>query len=298
MNKLKSSLENTYNLIINDIQLIRKMIGEVYLVSTEDKNYVLKLYQEETSHLAKRSIKMGLSLKHAGLLVPTIYPTKEGDHLFLLDTKHGYLMDYIDGIHPKKNQIKDLALTTHNLHKRMSKEHPRSIETFKKDFFIDRFFQLEDMKAYDAVKKAKWKHLLDLYYQRVQKHFGRFSHGDLHNENILKTKNDNYYILDFDQASYTSALIDIASMTDQANFNYFHKEDLEKTIRYIQDFFHYYQVKNYPIIDILSWIPIRHVELIATITLSKKEPLNKEFLDQQYTWFLAFDQALKQVIKG
>ena len=188
MNKLKSSLEDTYILVINDIQLIRKMIGEVYIVNTKDKNYVLKLYQEQTSHLAKRSIKMGLSLKHAGLLVPTIYPIKKGNHLFSLDTKHGYLMDYIDGIHPKKNQIKELALTTHNLHKKMSELTNTSKDIMKKDFFIDRFFHLEDMQAYDTSKKTQWKHLLDLYYQRVQRHFGCFSHGDLHNETSLKQK--------------------------------------------------------------------------------------------------------------
>lgn len=296
MNKLKSFLKEHYDLTIIDKVLLRKMIGEVYKVDTPFRSYVIKLYKNEQELLAKRSVSMMKLAKSEGLFVPRIYPNNKGEYLFYFDDKIGFLMDYLQGSSPQKSRVKDLALFTNTLHKTMNNLSIDNKEILGKDFYINRFFSLEELNTYDEQKKAHWKNLLEEYYQRVESELGSFSHGDLHNENILEAKDGTFSIIDFDQATYTSSLIDLACITDQTNFNKFKEEDFQATIDYIQTFMQYYKVNPYKVEDIVSWIPIRHVELIATITLVKNDGLSQAFLDQQYTWILAFDKALKQAI--
>jgi Ser/Thr protein kinase RdoA (MazF antagonist) len=301
MIKLKKIIEDQYPIQVESISLVRKRIGCVYKVQTKKKDYILKVYQNHQIDLVNRTVKvMHHCMKH-GILVPKLYQTNDQRDFFRQEDQIGILMDAIQGHAPSKDNIEAFAKLAKALHKVFKDTPLTKIETFGKAYYIDRFKILLEDQDYDPIKSKKWLNFLDEDYLGIEQNPESFCHGDFHNENMIEDANKNLYLIDFDAANYTSSIIDIASITDRIDFNHFKLEDFLQTIQVIQDFLKYYEEdweNTLQLTHILAFIPIRHAELITTITLQTKEALSTQFLDLQYQWMLNFHQALKQVIKG
>ena len=104
---LSAHLGELYGLRFTGCELRRSLVNDVYVLTTGDVRYVVKLYRYDGRHPEEIRWEAGLSehLRSTGLLVPAIRPLPSGDLVGVLDAPEGprpfTLSEFVDGTTPQ-----------------------------------------------------------------------------------------------------------------------------------------------------------------------------------------------------
>lgn len=292
---LRDIINTCYPICVDHLHLHREMIGYIYIAEGGAKKYILKLYRPFDAENALRSIGILQYLKLQDYPVVSIVPTREGASHVVIDTPRGMsvaiLFDYLDGPEPDlKTEIVDIARQVGWLHKVME-TYPHPLPRRNKDFYVGRYLAILQELDYPP------RRIIDLAtygsecWSRLERLPVGFCHGDLHTGNMRQVAPGRYVLFDFDIASRSHSLIDIATLCDDSDFNRFNAAAYDHTRRAFERFYQGYrqerEISNEEIAAIFDFIPVRHYELIATITQCKGiEHLSRAFLDEQYDWLI------------
>ena len=271
------------------------MIGYVYLVEGGGQRYVLKLYRPFDSDKALRSTGILQYLRQQDYPAAVIVPTRAGGSHVRIETPRGssvaILFDYLDGQTPDLDrEMAALARQVGRLH-RLMETYPQPLPRRGQEFYIDRCISILHALDYPARRIAELAEYGRDCWARISRLPAGFCHGDLHTGNMLQTSPGRYTLFDFDIASRTHPLIDVATLCDDSNFNHFDPTAYQRTQRVFERFYQGYrqerELNDAEIAAIFDFIPVRHYEIIATITQCQGlEELSWPFLDQQYDWLL------------
>lgn len=312
MNRLKSYadftgliniLNATYQLGLSQIHLHREMIGHVYFAEAGTSRYVLKLYRPNNTSQALQSIEIIQYLNRQNYPVAPIIPAEDSRlHIDIAGPDGdctGILFSYIQGKEPElETEITQIGEQTGELHKLMQ-EYTKPLIRRGKEFYIDRYIDILAQMNYSPERIKELSDYGSELWSRMEKLPNGFCHGDLHSGNIIQNQR-NYYLFDFDIASDSYSVIDVAALSNKTNFNRLEESAYADTIRMFERFYAGYSRKrslsNAEIACIFDFIPIRHYELIATITECQGlNGLKQSFLDQQYVWLMQWRTIAKSL---
>jgi Ser/Thr protein kinase RdoA (MazF antagonist) len=292
---LRDILNTCYPVSVDHLHLHRDMIGYVYIAEGGAKKYIFKLYRSFDTENALRSIVILEYLKEQDYPVVSIVPTRAGVSHVIIDTPQGMsiaiLFDYLDGPEPDlKTEIVGLARQVGRLHKIME-TYPYPLLYRGKDFYVDRYLAILHELNYPQSRISDLTAYGSECWSRLERLPTGFCHGDLHTGNMSQSAPGCYVLFDFDIASRTHALIDIATLCDDSNFNRFDADAHDRTRVVFERFYQGYrrerEISDAEIAAIFDFIPVRHYEIIATITRCQGiEELSRAFLDEQYDWLM------------
>ncbi len=273
------------------------MIGYVYVAEGSTKKYILKLYRPFDTENALRSIGILEYLRQQDYPVVSIVPTRAGVSHVVIDTLQGMsvaiLFDYLDGAEPDlKTEIVDLARQVGQLHQIME-TYPNPLLHCGKDFYVDRYLGILQALDYPPSRIIDLATYGSECWSRLERLPIGFCHGDLHTGNMRRSAAGRYVLFDFDIASRTLPLIDIATLCDGSDFNRFDAAAYDRTRQIFEHFYQGYrrvrEISDAEIAAIFDFIPVRHYEIIAIITQCQGlEELSRAFLDEQYDWLMCW----------
>lgn len=285
-NIIKEEIYLNYDLDIITIELIRDFIGTLFHVKTHDKDYVFKLYQEDTEIDVLNIVNILDYLQDFDIHTPKIYKTTSKSLLINIYNRPGVLMEYVKGREINKVKGKELILNSYRKLKSAMKDYQGHIPHLGFDFYVGRY--LNHLKSIQY-NKERIKELYDIgqsLFNQVSQLEKGFMHGDFHTGNMILSEDKKLFLLDFDACSDLSLYIDLTIIFDQTNFNHFNKEDVYKTknvLAQIED------LKDVSLKSLMAFIPLRHYELIATINHARgSNDINHDFYDEQYHWIKSF----------
>ncbi len=296
---LREILNACYPIRVDQIHLHRDMIGYVYLAESvkrrNTKRYILKLYRPFDTENALRSIGILEYLRKQDYPVATIVPTRAGASHVVIETPQGMsvaiLFDYLDGPEPDlKTEIVDLARQVGRLHQVMEM-YPHLLPRRGKDFYVDRYLNILQALDYPQSRINDLAAYGSQCWSRIERLPIGFCHGDLHTGNMRQSGPGRYVLFDFDIASRTHPLVDVATLCDGSNFNRFDASAYDHTRQIFERFYQGYrqvrEMSDAEIAAIYDFIPVRHYEIIATITQCQGiKKLSRAFLDEQYDWLM------------
>jgi Ser/Thr protein kinase RdoA (MazF antagonist) len=304
---LRDMLNTCYPVCIDQLHLHRDMIGYVYIAAGAAKRgvkkYILKLYRSFDSENALRSIGILQYLQQQDYPVVSIIPTRAGASHVVIDTPQGrsvaILFDYLEGPEPdRKTEIVALARQVGRLHQVMQ-TYPHPLLRRGKDFYVDRYLAILQELDYPPSRIADLADYGSACWSRLERLPAGFCHGDLHTGNMCQSAPGRYVLFDFDIASRTHALIDIATLCDDSDFNRFDAAAYDRTRQVFERFYQGYrrerEMNDAEIAAIFDFIPVRHYEIIATITQCQGiEELSRAFLDEQYDWLMRWRELCER----
>jgi Ser/Thr protein kinase RdoA (MazF antagonist) len=277
------------------VELHRDLIGYVFFASSNTKRYVLKLYRAFDSENALRAVQIIHYLKQKDYPVVAIVPTGSGSLHATVETPRGpsvaVLFEFVEGAEPDlATEITRLGRQVGRLHALMQ-EYPEPLIRRGKDFYVDRFITILHTLAYNPGRIDEIAAYGRDLWDRLERLPAGFCHGDLHTGNMRQAGPGRYVLFDFDAASRTRSLIDVATLCDGSDFNRFDASAYSRTMRLFERFYRGYreerEMSGAEIAALFDFIPIRHYELIATITRCQGlGELSTAFLDEQYDWLM------------
>ena len=292
---LREMLNACYPIHVDQVHLHRDMIGFVYIAEGRAKKYILKLYRPLETENALRSVGILEYLKQQDYPAAVILPTRSGDSHVLVDTSRGksvaILFEYLEGPEPDlSTEMVDLARQVGRLHQVME-TYPHPLPRRGKDFYIDRYLGILQALDYPPGRIAELAAYGGECWARLAQLPPGFCHGDLHTGNMRCAGPGRYALFDFDIASRTHPLIDVATLCDASDFNHFDAAAYEGAWRVFERFYQGYrqerELSALEIAAIFDFIPVRHYEIIATITHCRGlQELSRAFLDEQYDWLM------------
>jgi len=299
IDSLSDILNTCYPIQVNQIYLHRDMIGYVYIAGSitrrGTKQYILKLYRPFDTENALRSIGILEYLRQQDYPVVSIVATREGVSHVVIDTPQGMsvaiLFDYLDGPEPDlTTEIVDLARQVGKLHQVME-TYPYPLPRRGKDFYVDRYLGILQALDYPPSRINDLAAYGSQCWSRIERLPIGFCHGVLHTGNMRRSAPGRYVLFDFDIASRTHPLMDIATLCDSSDFNRFDASAYDRTRQIFERFYQGYrqvrEMSDAEIAAIFDFIPVRHYEIIATITQCQGiEKLSRAFLDEQYDWLM------------
>lgn len=300
---IKNQLEKTYDFKIDDIKYIRSMIGHVYTLENEKHKFILKLNRPNNKISAIQATEIIEYLNENDYPVVELVKTRNNENYFDFNTEEGkyigFVYYYVEGKEPNiEKEVKQIGQQVGLFHNLM-KGYEKPIIHRSKEFYIDRFIKILIKSDYDKNKIEELNGYGKELWGKMEKSENGVCHGDLHSGNMFQ-KNGKYILFDFDTSSYSFPVIDVATLCDTANFNNLIEKDFDKIMKRFESFYSGYikerTLEYEDIKNIFSFIPIRHYELIATITINQKSGLQKEFLDQQHGWLMKWKELCNKKI--
>jgi Ser/Thr protein kinase RdoA (MazF antagonist) len=294
---VRKHIEDYYNFMNVKINHIRTMIKDVYEIETANVNYICMVYP---SYLKKQAIQTKKLLSHLAshhISVPRILMSKKDQAITYLDQSPVIITSTMLGIEPEFGQIQDhVGLDLSSLHNAMDALNSELIR-YNTSFYIDRFLNLLHLHEIRDTDIASTKRILYTYYNIIDSLPRGPNHGDYHTGNMRSSSVNALSIFDFDAASCFTPVIDLATIADRTNFNQLFKKDIIKTKECIAVIVTQYRTKRPLTLQeeqaILLWIPIRHAEIIGTITKAQgNSTISKTFLQQQINWIHQFYEAV------
>ena len=299
-------LNNIYDLNLNNICLYRDMIGSVYFLWEKDKRYVYKLYRTFDTKAAIQSTQIITYLKTNNFPVVNIIPTKQNELYSKLEmpegNRVGILFEYIDGKEPEiKEDIFIIGKLTGRMH-RLMENYNGELRKLGKEHYIDRFIKIM-RKMFSEIRKIdEMDKYGDELWENIHTLPKGFCHGDLHTGNLLKTKKGEIIFLDFDIASNSYPVFDVATICNNTDFNSVKDKDIKKTFKNLERFCTgYSKEKKLSYLEksaVLDCIAVHHYELLGTIPLYRvplegNHWLNDKFFNSHYTWAMQWKDLQK-----
>lgn len=298
-----SVVQRSYPIEVDSISLHRDMIGYVFIVASGPKKYVLKVYRQFNASQAKQAIGIMTYLQAIGYPVAPVVPTIDNLTHVLVSLAEGMcigvLFEFVEGLEPDvKSELEVIGQQVGRLHAVMSR-YPSALVSYGKEYFIDRFLQTLEELDYPSVRIRDLAHFGKELWGSMEQLPTGFCHGDLHSGNMFKIDSGEYVLFDFDVASRTSSVIDIATLCDCTNFNVFNESTYDATSEAIDRFVSGYKavhyISDYELRAVHDFIAIRHYELIANIGACQGlNASNILFLDKQYNWLMSWRELCAQ----
>jgi len=297
---LLEAINGSYPVSVDRIALHRDLIGHVYFCSGCGKGgYALKLYRPHHAENALNSIGIISYLRGKGFPAVPVIPTAAGEMSINIATPGGrcvaILFERVWGVEPAaETEIADIGLQAARLHGLM-KSYPGRLARHGKGFYVDRYISLMREKRYDRARVRELDELGERLWRRMEKLPGGFCHGDLHTGNMLRTESGEYVLFDWDAASWTSPVVDVATLCDASDFNVPDVAAYDPTMRRLERFYQGYSkagtLTQAEMDAVFTFIPVRHYEIIATITSCRGlDGISEGFLDEQYEWLLRWEE--------
>jgi len=290
MKEIITTITQNYNLQIYSTEFVRKMIGVVYKLIGKDTDFILKLYKEEQITRVKETLKVIRYLCEQDVnSLDIIQTVKQEDFvpITINDTNYfGVVFTYHHGVAPNNDLDHDKIIRYMKLiHDRM-RNYPNKLNYLGKKFYVNRCIELFLLKDYNSAKLIDLTYMANELYRYIEELPRTFCHGDFHNENIIKDVDGELTVIDFDAANNASNLIDVVTFCDQTDFNQWKSFQFENTVEALQDAQQQYRkFSRKEMKAMMAFIPIRHLELIATIGNAKGlAEIKKEFIEEQYVW--------------
>lgn len=302
---LASLLNATYPIRIAGIRKHRDWIGYVYHVDCSDGAYVLKIYRPFHAQFALNSIDVLRYLARQNYPAARIVDTAAGAPYTTISTPGGksiaILFARIEGDEPDPDaDLPQIARQTGILHNLMDR-YEGELARCAKEHYIDRYLAILENIGFPENKLRDLKNYGDELWDRFDFSSKGFCHGDLHCGNMLKTRDGQYWLFDFDAACYSHPSADIAVMSDDTDYFRFRQEDFDKTARRLERFLSGYErargvaTSERDIQAVYDFIAIRHYDIQATIT--DCQGFSMKNLENQHGWLMSWRDLCARRIK-
>lgn len=292
MNKLNHILIQTYKLEAVRCTLLRKKIGHVYKVETQYKTYCLKLYQNRTTKEVNDIISVMNFLSINGVSVPRIIKGANHQYYFKFENQVGMLMEYINGEPVSIKNHKGLIVDLHTQINRVVKRYSNALPVHKEAYYVGRFINHLRRLHFDEQKVIELQEIGNLLFSNIQKLDKGFCHGDFHTGNML-IKDGIIFLFDFDYFRKQAAILDLLTVFDQTNFNTYRYRDMVSNAKIIKS---YITNDDLDIKNVLSFIPLRHLEIIMNIIdVNGHDSIKEDFYHQQYDWIKTYVNNLEKL---
>ncbi len=305
---ISSKAAQNYGIVPIKTVLYRNSSGMLYIIETDDKKYAFKVYSSyetgDTIHSqafrAKESFGVINHLYKNEFAVPKIYTTLEGnlwcEFSMAEGTGIGALFEYITGDDVQYRDIMHhIAKTTASMHNIMSK-YTGPLSRLGEDFYIGRMMTIL-RKYYDENDQIRdLEQFGHMAFDKIRDLPQGFCHGDYGTHNIA-SKDGRLYVFDFDAASRSYPLFDIALICDTSNFWKFDAKAMRKTKDNIYHFADIYtrhcQLTDKQIDSFIYFLALRQYEVRATVAHTSLPKvgthfLNKGYLDSLHDWMVKF----------
>ena len=209
-NILEENLKKSYDIQINDItKNTDSTDGNVYLIKSENINYIFKIYNN-IEH-TKSMIKLYTFLNENNFYVPKIIQTKNKEYYTKFNDKYIVMYSFLDGI-----QLKNIIKTANNniiskLAKEIRKLH---------DLTENLNFNLKQIN-FDLKTEFERKSIL---------------HFDLTKDNIFINQNKIGFI-DFDDAKFGPSIYDVTIAISLLFFSKSRGAELDKVKTFIDSYY-------------------------------------------------------------
>lgn len=286
--KILEIVQQNYNINIDTIEFNRQGGCISYIVNGDNKKYLLKIIDNTFLDTAIQSIDIQQYLIKNDFPVPEIIKTKYNTLYLIYENQLIILLLYIEGTEPVLNDNSEkIGAVIGKLHELMS-NCSCELTTHNKEFFVNRYVDILRNKHYPDKKLNEYIEIGNSLWDSVKDLPYGFCHGDLHRGNLLKTKDDKIYVLDFDTACYAPQLFDIAVMCDTTDyFNFDKTEFLHITDvfnRFMSEYSKYNQI-DFTLNQFYDFIALRHFQLQATIVeVYGLDCIDEQFIDKQLDW--------------
>lgn len=297
---LLDEINKNYHFNMSDIKVLREGGCVSYIASNSNEKYFVKIISNAFADTAKQSVEVLLYLHERQFPVPEIMMTLSKKPYTQILVQNELVMlimlEYIEGREPDEMEgLEKIGELTGNMHKIMS-EYKGILPKQDKRFFIDRYIELLKEKNYDPVKIADFIRYGEKVWSRVELLPKGFSHGDLHRGNILVTKKQQYYFLDFDTSSLAFPMYDIMVMCNRTDYFNFNKDDLVKSKNALEQFLVGYLKYREVSVDernsFYDLIGIYHYQLQATIIeIYGLKCIDEAFIDSQLEWLMKLENS-------
>ena len=189
----------TLNFKIKKFELLKNqgMCNHTYLLTTFNSKYIVKKFNKVLHSNTDKKFEYLMQFK--------AYKKNIAPKPIILDIKNRFFISqFLEGIHKitlNKHDLRNLAITLHNLHK---------IKIHKKPLNIERYLRKNSKKIYKDLKLA----LLNI---KKEKQDFVLCHNDLNPKNIIFT--DKIKFIDWEFASINDRYFDLASIIIEFNLN-------------------------------------------------------------------------------
>lgn len=288
--QLITTIHTMYDMKFVQLQLLRDCIGKVYLVTSYDQKYVLKIYQTQFCKESIDSVEIMSFLYDNGIPVPEVIRTVKGELYFTYEGQIAVLQEYIDGQEVERGMyLKELGEQYGKMRRTMEK-YTQTVNIHDKEYFILRYLNILRRKNY--AKADMFEHIGNLLWKQISGLPKGFIHGDFHAGNLF-LRDHHVVIYDFDACSFAFPVYDIATICDATDYFSLEEDNFtngkEKTQRNLEMFLSGYE-SYYPCSKgerdaVFASIALRHFDIQATIIERLGlECVNDHFLDEQLIW--------------
>jgi len=292
--KLIQLLQTQYGLENVTLEFLREAGCKTYIVNSE-KKYLLKVIGSAFFATAKQSGLVTRYLEQNGFPVPKTILTKAGETLVATTCAADgepcllLLQEFIEGEEPNLEEpetaekVGELVGKLHSL----MESCPVQPVLRDKQFFIGRYIDFLRQKSYPQI--AAYEELGERLWKKVEKLPYSVCHGDLHRGNLLQTKDNRIYFLDFDTICRAPVMFDVMVMCDMTNYFNLQQEDIETTRAVYEKFLTGYTkfrtLSPEEKLSFSDWVAIRHFQLQATILeVHGINCIDEKFIDYQLYW--------------
>ncbi|WOO37044.1 phosphotransferase [Anaerocolumna sp. AGMB13020] len=288
-------LNHSYPLYFRSLELLSEGGSRTFCAWSDHEKYFLKVIPFAFCDSAKQSTDILLYLEENRFPSPSVIKTKSGKAYVEGQDKENILVvfNYLEGEEPEPDDNLELAGELIGKLHQLMRAYKEDLPEHNKKYFINRYIDLLKQMSYDENKLNKFREYGEYLWSRVENLPRGFCHGDLYPGNLFKTLKGNYYILDFDTASYAFPLYDCVLFCNRTNYFDYEEEGLLRSKKAFQSF-----LKGYSRYSILSTeeinafndlLAIYHYQLQATILeIHGPNCVDEEFLDRQLDWLMCW----------
>lgn len=280
-------LNKNYKNKIDSVEFNRQGGCISYVVKSGNSKLFLKIIGNVFIKPAIQSVYIQEYLIKNNFPVPKIIYTKDNKLYFESNDKLFVMYEFVEGIEPALDEnIEQIGELVGRLHSLM-KDYNDLIKQ-EKHFFVNRYINILKQKDYNDKKTSEYIKIGNQLWNSVKDLPCGFCHGDLHRGNLLKTKDDKIYMLDFDTCCFVPQLFDIAVMCDATDYFNFDKNEFQHTTDIFNRFMSAYSKCNqidFTINQFYDFIALRHFQLQAVIVeIYGLDCIDEEFIDKQLDW--------------
>jgi Ser/Thr protein kinase RdoA (MazF antagonist) len=288
MNPDWTTIEQQFNVRIQDTTFIRGQIGRVYQVTTDQGAFALKWYRAGWDTVARQSAEVMAHLNKTTAYAPVLRRTTTNDVVATMDGTSVVVWEWVTGKDVDKEidatALHDLWYGVNDTMADMEAALPK--RTLPEH--VERYLACLREIDWSPTRTEQLRQWSRQWIEAVERLPSGFQHGDFHSGNVLRTDNG-LVLLDFDACGLGSPLVDMATMYDAIPFHDCTDEGIETTLREWDRRFHPDPVW---IDGLLAALPLRHMEIIANILLVHGvSERNQDLFDKQYRWMERFQRV-------
>jgi Ser/Thr protein kinase RdoA (MazF antagonist) len=216
--------------------------------------------------------------------------------------KIGMMFAYIDGddVDMSTDIAEQVGELCGRVHSDM-KDYNKPLPNHGKEFFIDRYIMQLTAKELPCHTIRQFEQYGNEFWERVKDLPRGFCHGDMHAGNLLRSKNSQLHLLDFDSASIAFPMYDVTLMcnaTHYFNFDapgYGYDETNKIYERFLIGYSKYRIVTPAERSSLYDFIGIYHFALQATmIEINGLDCINERFIHSQLEWLMRWRELCKK----